>query len=83
LSGLQGLTELINTLKDNDIIVMLTSVQPKVMKGLKQGGLIDLVGETNVFSSAEHAIVKANEEHIKRIEEIHNLEILNRSLKND
>ena len=83
LSGLQGLTELINILKDNDIIVMLTSIQPKVMKGLKQGGLIDLVGEDKVFASAEHAIVKASEEHIKKIEEIHNVEISNRSLKND
>ncbi len=68
LSGLQGLTELINKLKENDIIVMLTSVQPKVMKGLEQGGVIDLVGKNNVFESAELAIVRANEEHIKKIE---------------
>lgn len=68
LSGLQGLTELINKLKENDVIVMLTSVQPKVMKGLEQGGVIDLVGKNNVFESAELAIVRANEEHIKKIE---------------
>jgi len=70
LSGLQGLTELVKTLKDKNIIVMLTSVQPKVMKGLMQGGLIDLVGEENVFGSAERAIVRASEEHIKKIEEM-------------
>lgn len=70
LSGLQGLTELTKTLMEAGTIVMLTSVQPKVMTGLKQSGLIDVLGKDYIFTSAEHAIVRASEEYIIKIEEI-------------
>ena len=71
LSGLQGLTELTKTLMEAGTIVMLTSVQPKVMTGLKQSGLIDVLGKDYIFTSAEHDIVRASEEHIIKIEEMH------------
>lgn len=64
LSGVQGLTELTVNLQQNGTRVMLSSVQPKVMSVLQQGGFIDIVGEDHVFPSAEYAIVCANEEHI-------------------
>lgn len=65
LSGLQALTELVDNLQKADTKVMFTSVQPKVMKNLVQGGLIDIVGENHVFTSAEFAIVYANEQYLK------------------
>ncbi|GAB1476439.1 SulP family inorganic anion transporter [Bacillota bacterium] len=64
LSGLQALTELTVNLREAGTMVMLTSVQPKVMKKLEQGGLIDIIGENHVFSSAEYAIVYANEQYL-------------------
>ncbi|WP_027398821.1 SulP family inorganic anion transporter [Anaerovorax odorimutans] len=64
VSGVQALTELVLNLQENGTSIMLTSVQPKVMKILKQGRLIDIIGEENVFESAEYAIVCANNKHI-------------------
>lgn len=69
LSGLQALTELTVSLQESGIKVILTSVQPKVMKKLVQGGLIEIVGEDHVFDSAEYAIVYANDQYIKNNKE--------------
>lgn len=60
LSGVQGMIDLINTLKENGTEVMFTSVQPKVLTKMKRGGILDMVGKENVFTSAEHAIVTAH-----------------------
>ncbi|NLD19951.1 MAG: SulP family inorganic anion transporter [Clostridiales bacterium] len=64
LSGIQALIELVEELEGHDTEVYLTSVQPKVMEAMKQGGLIDLIGEQYVFQSAEQAIVIAQQEHM-------------------
>ena len=64
LSGLQALTELIINLEQAGTTVMLTSVQPKVMKKIERGGVIDIIGKDHVFNSAEFAIVYANEQYI-------------------
>ncbi len=61
LSGLQALTELTLNLQEAGTMVLLTSVQPKVLDKIKKGGLLTIIGEDNVFSSAEHAIVHAFE----------------------
>lgn len=66
LSGLQALTELTEQYQEAGTTIMLTSVQPKVMKILERGGLIDMIGEKHVFKSAEFAIVCASEEHIRK-----------------
>lgn len=66
LSGLQALTELTKSLQESGTKVMVTSVQPKVMKKLEQGGLLDLIGPAHVFNSAEYAIVYANEQYIEK-----------------
>lgn len=61
LSGIQAMIELVQDLHDDGIHVMLTSVQPKVEKKLRQGGLLDIIGEDQVFQSAEFAILEAGE----------------------
>lgn len=60
LSGVQGMIELINILQEHGTEVMFTSVQPKVLKKMQRGGILDMVGKENVFSSAEHAIITAH-----------------------
>ncbi len=65
LSGLQGLIELTVQLQKAGTKVMLASVQPKVMRALKRGGLIDIIGEEHTFNSAKFAIIYANEQYIK------------------
>lgn len=60
LSGVQGMIELINTLQEHGTEVMFTSVQPKVLKNMQRGGILEMVGKENVFSSAEHAIITAH-----------------------
>lgn len=61
LSGIQAMLELAEELKADGIRVMLTSVQPKVEEKLRQGGLMDIIGENHVFQSAEFAILEAGE----------------------
>lgn len=60
VSGVQGLIELINTLREHGIEVMFTSVQPKVLDKMRRGGILELVGDANVFRSAEEAIITAH-----------------------
>ncbi|MGI6257767.1 MAG: SulP family inorganic anion transporter [Anaerovoracaceae bacterium] len=62
LSGIQALLELAGDLKEEGVTLMISSVQPKVLKGLERGGLIELIGEEHVFDSAEFAIVRAHKE---------------------
>lgn len=57
LSGIQGLYELIAELKQNGTVILLSNVHEKVIKDLKRGGVVDLVGERLVFASEEHAII--------------------------
>ncbi len=57
LSGVQAFTELAKELEENDTKILLTSVQPKVMRYFERGGFIDLIGRENVYPSAELAIV--------------------------
>lgn len=64
LSGVQALTELVQHLQENGTRVMITSAQPKVMELLEQGGILEMIDADHIFSSAEDAIVCANEEHI-------------------
>lgn len=59
LSGVCAMIEMTQELKEVNTRVILTSVQPKVLADLRRGGLVDLVGEENIFSSAEKAIVYA------------------------
>ena len=63
LSGVQSLTELAVELQKKGIKIILTSVQPKVLRDLERGGFIDLIGSDNVYKSAEFAIVNATQEH--------------------
>lgn len=65
LSGIQTLVELVGELQEEGVAVMLSSVQPKVLEGLKRGGLIEMIGEERIFPSAEFAIVRAHKEMMK------------------
>lgn len=60
-SGVQALMELNEELEEKGIKMMLTSVQPKVLRNLERGKLIKKIGEEYVFDSAEHAILYAHE----------------------
>ncbi|MCB6994592.1 SulP family inorganic anion transporter [bacterium 210820-DFI.6.37] len=62
LSGIQALLELQQELSEEEVTVMLSSVQPKVLEELRRGGLIERIGEEHVFDSAELAIVRAQKE---------------------
>lgn len=62
LSGVQSLTELAEELEARGVKIIITSVQPKVLKDLEQGGFIKVIGSENVYKSAEHAIVSATDE---------------------
>lgn len=62
LSGIQALIELYDDLESEGITVMLTSVQPKVLHDLEQGGLVEKVGRQHIFDSAEFAIIRAQKE---------------------
>ena len=64
LSGVQSLTDVAKEMKERDIKIILTSVQPKVLRDLTRGGFIDVIGEENVYRSAELAIVQAAQDHI-------------------
>ena len=61
LSGVQGMLEMIQELKAANTKVILTSVQPKVLRDLKRGGITELIGEENIFKNAEKAIVYAHQ----------------------
>ncbi len=61
ISGVQALIELNENLKKDNVKVMLTSVQPKVLHMLESGHFIKHIGKEYVFDSAEHAIVYAHE----------------------
>ena len=62
LSGIQALIELYDDLESEGITVMLTSVQPKVLHDLEQGGLVEKIGREHIFDSAEFAIIRAQKE---------------------
>jgi len=62
LSGVQSLTELAEELEAKGIKIIITSVQPKVLNDLERGGFIRIIGEENVYKSAEIAILSATEE---------------------
>lgn len=67
LSGVQSLTDLAKEMKDRDIKIILTSVQPKVLRDLTRGGFIEIIGEENVYRSAELAIVQAAQDHLESL----------------
>ena len=62
LSGIQALLELYEDLESEGITVMLSSVQPKVLHDLEQGGLVEKIGRQHIFDSAEFAIIRAQKE---------------------
>ncbi len=64
VSGIQALIDLVKEMNENGTQVYLTSVQPKVLDLMRQGGFIELIGEDHVFDSAQYAIVSAMEEHM-------------------
>ena len=67
LSGVQSLTDVAKEMKERDIKIILTSVQPKVLRDLTRGGFIDVIGEENVYRSAELAIVQAAQDHLESL----------------
>lgn len=62
LSGVQAITELIAFMQEHGTKVYITSAQPAVLEKMRRGGVIDMIGEENVYESAEYAIEEAYEE---------------------
>ena len=62
LSGVQAITELIAFMQEHGTKVYITSAQPAVLEKMRRGGVIDMIGEENVYKSAEYAIEEAYEE---------------------
>ncbi len=58
-SGIQAMNTLYQTLTKSGIVLMLASVQPGVQQMLLRGGLEGLIGQENIFWSADQAIVEA------------------------
>lgn len=65
LSGTQAFHDLYSILHLHHTEVMITSVQPKVLKALQRGDVIKLIGEKNIFPSAEQAILAAHNKNNK------------------
>lgn len=61
ICGVQALTKLAEKMQENGCTLMLASVQPQVMKMMERGGLIDRIGQDNIFWSADQAIVAAEQ----------------------
>lgn len=57
LSGTQAFIEVTKALNAADTKIILTSVQPAVMRYFERSGYIDLIGRDNVYTSAEMAIL--------------------------
>lgn len=58
-SGIQAMNTLYKTLNKAGIVLMLASVQPGVQQMLARGGLEAMIGQDNIFWSADQAIVEA------------------------
>ena len=62
LSGVQAMAELVEFMESHGTIIYITSAQPAVISKLRRGGVIDMIGEENIYQSAENAIEEAYEE---------------------
>jgi sulfate permease, SulP family len=58
-SGLQAMGRLIERLKAQGSLLMLAGTHPDVLQTLEKGGLLEEIGEQNIFWSADQAIVAA------------------------
>jgi SulP family sulfate permease len=58
-SGLQVLAQLHEKLHQENTTLMLTSLHPQVRHMLVRGGMMDVIGEKNIFWSADEAIIAA------------------------
>lgn len=63
LSGMQVFIEIVQALHATDTKIILTSVQPRVMRYFERSGFVDMVGRDNVYTSAEQAIIACVEDH--------------------
>ena len=61
ICGVQALERHIERLKGQNCTVLLASVQPQVLKTMERGGLLDRIGQDNIFWSADQAIVAAGQ----------------------
>jgi MFS superfamily sulfate permease-like transporter len=66
-SGLQAMGRLLERLKAQGSLLMLAGTHPDVLRTLEQGGLLEVIGEHNIFWSVDQAIVTAEERGAARI----------------
>jgi SulP family sulfate permease len=61
VSGLEAMASLSERMHHEGRVLMLSSLQPDVLRTLERGGLKALIGEENIFWSADRAIIVAEQ----------------------
>lgn len=59
VSGLEAMASLYERMQHESRVLMLSSLQPDVLRTLERGGLKAIVGDENIFWSADRAILMA------------------------
>lgn len=61
ISGLEAMTSLYERMHHEGRVLMLSSLQPDVLRTLDRGGLKAIIGDENIFWSADRAILVAEQ----------------------
>ncbi len=61
LTGIKNLKEVITTLQDEDTFVILSGIQPSVLKDLKKYGVLQLIPKEQIFNTFDKALRFATE----------------------
>lgn len=62
LTGIKNLKEVIATLQEEGTTVILSGVQPNVLKDFKKHDVFDLINKNNIFNAFEDALIFAKKE---------------------
>lgn len=65
-TALHNLKETIHSLRNADVVVMMSGTNDSVYRSLKQEGIVDLIGKENVLKYFESAVIKANTHIIEK-----------------
>lgn len=71
VSGLEALSSLHEQLAHTGKVLMLTGVQPSVMRNLERSQLVELIGRDNFFWSSDQAILVAEQRYLMADHKLH------------
>ncbi len=63
-SGLIGLREIIKHFENEPASLCFAAIQPRAMKNLEQGGVVEMLGKDSFFWSSDKAIAAFNEKNV-------------------